>query len=112
MTAKVIVFCSTFETGSIATIISSYHKKVVTINRDYLKCVIDTLLFRYSPGIEICTQDEIDSSKNKVIFLSFFFIFVQNKALKLLHTYYVENQHHYNYGSASYTNKLISLTAH
>lgn len=109
-TAKVIGLRSSFETGSIATTLSSYNKKVLTQNRNYLKCVIDTLLFWAHQAIAIRGHDESDSSKNKGNFLKL--LHLRAKDNMLLREYFVENQHHYRYVSASHINKLLNLMAH
>lgn len=74
-----------------------------------MKCVTNTLLFCAHQEIAIRSHDETDSSKNKDNF--FEFLHIRAKDNKLLCEYFVQNQHHYRYMSASYINGLVSFTA-
>lgn len=75
-----------------------------------MKCVTNTRLFCAHQGIAIRSYDETDSLKNKGNVFELFHI--RAKYNKLLCEYFVQNQHHYRYTSASYANELISFVAH
>jgi len=107
--AKVSGLKTGHSVGDVASKINSHHKTTVTKNRNYLKCIIDSLLYCARQGISIRGHDETDESKNKGNFIEL--LHLRAKDNKLLEDSIVGSQIGYRYVSGTHSNAFLSIMA-
>lgn len=92
--------------GSIIGLIDKNHSTVVTENREYLRCILETLLYCSKQGIAIRGHDEESESLNKGNFLEL--LTLRAKDNNIIKRFYMEKEKTFNYVHHSYLNMFLN----
>lgn len=105
--SKVIGFKKSLSSsGNIIGLINKHHSTVVSDNRNYLKNILETLLYCAKQGIAIRGHEEDFESLNKGNFLELLTLRANDN--QLIQRYYLEKEKSFNFVHHSYLN--MSLT--
>lgn len=102
-------FKSSLKLGSVITNIDSNHIKVVKENREYIKCILESLLYCAYQGISIRGHRENEDSENMGNFLEL--MKLRAKDNNMLDRYFLHKEQSYRYVTGTHTNEFISLMA-
>ncbi|XP_025192782.1 zinc finger MYM-type protein 1-like isoform X2 [Melanaphis sacchari] len=100
---------SAIKHGNVISKIDSNHKKVVKENREYIKCLLETLLYCAYQGIPIRGHRENEDSENMGNFLEL--MKLRAKDNNILDRYFLQKEKSFRYVTGTYTNEFISLMA-
>lgn len=92
--------------GSIIGSIDKHHSTVVTENRQYLKCILETLLYCFKQGIAIRGHNDESESLNKGNFLELLTLRAKNN--NIIKRFYMEKEKTFNYVHHSYLNMFLT----
>lgn len=94
--------------GSIIGLIDKHHSTVVTENREYLKCILKTLLYCSKQGIAIRGHNEESESLNKGNFLELLVLTLRAKDNNIIKRFYFKKEKTFNYVHHSYLNMFLT----
>ncbi|XP_022170796.1 zinc finger MYM-type protein 1-like, partial [Myzus persicae] len=100
---------SAIKHGNVISKIDSNHKKVVKENREYIKCLLETLLYCAYQGIPIRGHRENEDSENMGNFLEL--MKLRAKDNNILDRYFLQKEKSFRYVTGTHTNEFISLMA-
>lgn len=100
-------FKSAIKQGNIISKIDSNHNKVVKENREYIKCLLETILYCAYQGIPIRGHRENEDSENMGNFLEL--MKLRAKDNNILERYFLKKEKSFRYVSGTHTNEFISL---
>jgi len=100
---------SACKTGSIIDNIDSNHCKVVKENREYIKLLLETLLYCAYQGISIRGHRENESSDNMGNFLELMKLRARDS--NILERYFLQKEQSFRYVSGTHTNEFLDLLA-
>ncbi|XP_060845501.1 zinc finger MYM-type protein 1-like [Rhopalosiphum padi] len=100
-------FKSAIKQGNIISKIDSNHNKVVKENREYIKCLLETILYCAYQGIPIRGHRENEDSENMGNFLEL--MKLRAKDNNILDRYFLKKEKSFRYVSGTHTNEFISL---
>lgn len=92
--------------GNIIGLIDKNHSKVVSDNRNYLKNILETLLYCAKQGIAIRGHEEDSKSINKGNFIEL--LTLRAKDNNLIQRYYLDKEKSFNYVHHSYLNMFLT----
>jgi len=92
--------------GNIIGLIDKNHCKVVSDNRNYLKNILETLLYCAKQGIAIRGHEEDSKSLNKGNFIEL--LTIRAKDNNLIQQYYLDKEKSFNYVHHSYLNMFLT----
>lgn len=108
-TSKLSSYSFSKNNGTIITELNSAHKKTILLNREYIKCLLKTLLFCAKQGIAFRGHRETDSSMNCENFIELLKLRAQDN--EIINNYFIEKEMTFTYTSPEYQNLFLKYMA-
>ncbi|XP_022168058.1 zinc finger MYM-type protein 1-like [Myzus persicae] len=97
------------KSGSIINKVNTQYNQEVAENREYLKCVLETLLFCARQGIAIRGHRENEESQNKGNFQEL--LNLRSRDNDIIRRYFTEKEKNFRYVSGEYLNEFLGYMA-
>ncbi|CAI6375694.1 unnamed protein product [Macrosiphum euphorbiae] len=108
-TCKLSSYTFSKKNGSVISELNLAHKNSVTQNREYIRCLLKTLLFCARQGIAMRGHNETEMSTNCGNFLELLKLRAHDNAI--IHKYYIEKEMSFTYTNPEYQNLFLKYMA-
>jgi len=102
-------FKSAIKVGNVISKIDNNHSRVVKTNREYIKCLLETILYCAYQGVPIRGHRKNEDSENMENFLEL--MNLRAKDNNILDRYFLQKEKSFRYVFGTHTNEFISLMA-